>query len=126
MLAVLQDRSDADQLLNDLESRFAEGLHANVAGREAVIILPRLLEMRGQPARALDLIRRRMVQGVVTWHLSTMKREEGRLAVLVGDTAGAIAAYSHYLAMRQNVEPEVQPEVDRVREELLRLTGESR
>jgi hypothetical protein len=36
-----------------------------------------------------------------TWYLSTFLREEGRLAALTGDTAGAIRAYQHYLALRR-------------------------
>ena len=48
------------------------------------------------------------------------------LAALVGDRAGAIEAYSHYLALRHNPEPAVKPEVDSVRAELARLVGERR
>jgi hypothetical protein len=58
--------------------------------------------------------------------VSYILREEGRLAALVGDRAGAIKAYSHYLALRHNPEPTVKPEVGRVRSELARLVGEPR
>jgi len=126
MIAVLHDRSDADRLLSDLEAQLAEGLDPDVQGTEGAIIVARLLEMRGYPKRALEVIRRRPLQEVVTWHLSTRKREEGRLATIVGDTAAAIAAYAHYLAMRENPEASIQPEVDRIRDELRRLTGEGR
>jgi len=53
-------------------------------------------------------------------------REQGRLASLVGDRAGAIEAYSHYLALRHNPEPAVKPGVDQVRAELAHLMGEGR
>ena len=47
-----------------------------------------------------------------------MLREEGRLAALVGDTAGAIRAYRHFLALRESPEPALLPETARVREAL--------
>jgi tetratricopeptide (TPR) repeat protein len=53
--------------------------------------------------------------------LSVSLREEGRLAVLSGDTAGAIQAYRQYLALRDDPEPELRADADRVRRELQRL-----
>ena len=47
--------------------------------------------------------------------LSTPLREEGRLAALVGDTAGAIRAYRQYLALRSDPEPALHADVERVR-----------
>ncbi len=55
-----------------------------------------------------------------------MLREEGRLAAIVGDTAGVIEAYRHYLAIRTDPDPVLQPEVDGVREALAALVGEGR
>jgi len=57
--------------------------------------------------------------------LSTQLREEGRLAALVGDTAAAVRAYRHYLALRNDPEPVLRPEVERIRAELERLEGGS-
>ena len=51
-------------------------------------------------------------------------REEGRVAALTGDRAGAVRAYEHYLALRSDPEPALRPEVERVRAELARLVGE--
>ena len=51
-------------------------------------------------------------------------RLEGRLAAEVGDTAGAVRAYQHYLALRYDPDPQLQPEADEVRAELVRLLGE--
>jgi serine/threonine-protein kinase len=53
--------------------------------------------------------------------LSTLYREEGRLASLTGDKAKARAAYGHYLALRAHPEPALQPEVDRIRAEAAAL-----
>jgi hypothetical protein len=66
----------------------------------------------------LALVRRRS-----TWNpfLSTQLREEGRLAALVGDRAGAIEAYRHYLALRGDAEPPLRADIARVRRELAQL-----
>jgi hypothetical protein len=54
-------------------------------------------------------------------------REEGRLAALTGDTEGAISAYARYLEFRTDPDPGfMQDQVDWVRQELARLTGEER
>jgi hypothetical protein len=42
-------------------------------------------------------------------------KEEGDLAALVGDTAGAIDAYTRYLNLRTDPDPELRPQVDSVR-----------
>jgi hypothetical protein len=48
-------------------------------------------------------------------------REEGRLAALVGDTSGALRAYRHYLALRENPDPPWRAPWDSVRVELAAL-----
>ncbi len=48
-------------------------------------------------------------------------REEGRYGALVGDTAGAIRAYRHYLALREDPDPPWRPARDSVRVELAAL-----
>jgi hypothetical protein len=55
---------------------------------------------------------------------TTLLRERGRLAALLGRTDEAIEAYTTYLLVRADPEPAVQPEVDRVRAELNRLKSE--
>ncbi|MBI3981931.1 MAG: protein kinase [Gemmatimonadetes bacterium] len=85
-----------------------------------------LLERAGDVRGALTTVRRRPYHQHTTTYLATHLREEGRLAALAGDTAAAIAAYSHYLALRPNPEPSVAPEVEQVRGELGRLTKERR
>jgi tRNA A-37 threonylcarbamoyl transferase component Bud32/tetratricopeptide (TPR) repeat protein len=81
------------------------------------LVVARLAEIQGDLPLALRAVRRRGSG----WYLSTLLREEGRLAALTGDTAGAIRAYQHYLALRPNPEPEVKPEVEQVRGELAEL-----
>jgi hypothetical protein len=53
-------------------------------------------------------------------------KEEGDLATIVGDTAGAIEAYSRYLAFRTDPDDLGKPQVDSVRaalDALLRAKG---
>jgi tetratricopeptide (TPR) repeat protein len=83
------------------------------------VIAARLYEERGDPQYALAIIRRRT--SWVNQLLSTQLREEGRLAALLGDYAGAVRAYRHYLALRSDPEPKLRRDVERVRAELQRL-----
>lgn len=83
------------------------------------LLLARLHEARGELHEALAALRRRPyhpVHGVP--YLATFLREEGRLAALVGDTAGAVRAYRHYLALRSDPDPSLRAEADSVRAQL--------
>jgi len=85
------------------------------------LILARWHESRGDQKSALAAVRRRVYHWGVRVGLWTFLRQEGRLAALAGDRAGAIRAYRHYLTFRSNPEPSIRPEVDSVRAELARL-----
>ena len=81
----------------------------------------------GRPAAALTTVRRRYHWwSAEESHpmLPASLRLEGRLAAELGDTAGAVRAYQHYLALRYDPDPQLQPEADEVRAELARLLGE--
>jgi serine/threonine-protein kinase len=89
------------------------------------LLAARLVEKYQNPKAALATVRRR----AVWWnnevpYLAAQLRETGRLAALAGDKEEAVAAYRHYLALRYDPEPEVKPEVERVREELGKLEVE--
>lgn len=86
----------------------------------AVFTLAKSWERRGNALRALATIRRREL-GLWNRLLTTRLREEGRLAAAAGDTAAAIAAYRHYLALRPEPEEGLIAEVSLVRGELPRL-----
>ena len=130
LCAALLDATRATALhLPDAREKLAE---ADVASRTFELLLPalganlvvaHLAELQGDLPLALRAVRRRAgVYGFFpAWHLSTFLREEGRLAALTGDTAGAMRAYRHYLALRTNPEPAVQPEVEVVRAEVAKL-----
>ena len=105
---------------------------ADVASRAFEIALPALganlviaalAERQGDLAMALRVLRRRAgyYQLFPSWYLTSYLREEGRVAALAGDTAGAIRADRHYLALRPDPEPDVRPEVEAVRAQLATL-----
>jgi hypothetical protein len=85
----------------------------------------RLRELQGNIRAALSAVRRRPYSYHLTDYLASHLRQEGRLAALSGDTAGAIRAYRHYLAMRSDPEPALRPVIEAVRAELVKLTGGS-
>jgi hypothetical protein len=86
------------------------------------LAVARLLEASGNYADALAAVRRRSFDTVPVY-LSTYLREEGRLAALAGDTAGAIRAYRQVLVLQAHPEPAVAPRVQHIRAELARLEG---
>jgi hypothetical protein len=129
MLGAVQRRPDAHRLLDHLDSLMRTGpsrswgeLHA------ANLVVARLHAAEGDLPAALAAVRRRSGPYYIgaQLFLTTYLREEGRLAALTGDTAGAIRAYSKYLRFRSDPEPALQPEVDHVRRELAALVGEPR
>ncbi len=87
------------------------------------LTLARIFEARGDLPRPLAMTRR------TSWliggdrYASTFVRSEGRLAAAVGEPEAAIRAYTLYLAMRADPEPELLPEGERIRAELTALTG---
>ena len=121
LLAAVENRADAGAAFARLDTLLLTG----ETPPGWVMEVARWREAQGDIRGALRAIRRRAGY-LEFWNLSYLLREEGRLAVLVGDRAGAIKAYTHYLALRYNPEPSVKPEVDRVRAELAQLVGEPR
>jgi hypothetical protein len=119
MFSALTHAPDSSETLEAFEKQMENGF----GSWSPNLILARLHESRGDLTRALRAARRRMgysPPGLLSYAL----REEGRLAALAGDPAGAIRAYSHYLALRYNPEPSLKPQVDQVRAELARLVKE--
>lgn len=85
-----------------------------------------LKERLGDLPGALRAMRRQVRGSFVILFTATRVREEGRLAALNGDIEGAIRAYEHYLALRSDPEPELEPEVADVRAEYERLVALAR
>jgi len=78
--------------------------------------IARLREREGNIPAALAAIRRREMSYYpeYLWILPALLRQEGRLAALVGDTAGARRAYDQYLTLRTDPDPPFQPQRDSV------------
>jgi serine/threonine-protein kinase len=86
-----------------------------------------MLLKRGAYAPARDAFRRREVGGGQSpTYWAPMLRLEGRAAELAGDTAGAVHAYRHYLALRYAPDPGARLYADSVRVALGRLEHRSR
>ena len=83
------------------------------------LILARVWERLGEPARALAAVRLRELHQM--WFWACIEREEGRLAALLGDTATAIRSYRRYLRFRRDADPIFIPQRDSVVAELARL-----
>jgi hypothetical protein len=89
----------------------------------ANLIVARLHERQGNLPAALAAVRRRAYAYHRTEYLASHLRQEGRLAALTGDRAGAVRAYQHYLALRSDPEPVLKHEVQEVQAERARLLG---
>jgi DNA-binding SARP family transcriptional activator len=120
-LVVLTRRSDALGRVERLDSLTLTSQTAGDAVAYAPILISRLYEHLAQPRRALQAIRRRTYMSGWPRYLATAWREEGRLARLVGDDAGAKEAYERYLALRTAPEDTVLPQVEGVRRLLAEL-----
>jgi serine/threonine-protein kinase len=89
------------------------------------LISAREHERQGDLPGALAAVRRR-VYGLGHYsHYVTYLREEGRLAALTGDRAGAARAYRHYLVLRSDPDSALRPQQDSVRAELAALLRET-
>lgn len=88
------------------------------------LALARLYDQNGMPDRALQALRRRNRYNGWQPYLAGILRMEGRLAEAAGDTVAARKAYAHYLAFRNDVEPELEADVARVRAALRGLSAQ--
>ena len=100
-------------------------IHGESNLQEANLILARLWELQGNPVLALAAVRRRGSWfGDAPIFMSTFVREEGRLALLNGDTVSAVRAWRHYLGLRYDPEPRLRPAAAEIRRELAALERE--
>jgi hypothetical protein len=121
---------EADSLARTFTSAVCCGEPDKLVGTNfwagANLVIARLAEAQGDLSFALRAVRRRGGPFNLgpAFYLASFLREEGRLAALTADTAGATRAYQHYLALRTQPEPAVRPEVERVQTELAQLLSE--
>ena len=115
-LAARQNSPRAAELLGRLDSILLAGYES--VGLSGNLVAARLHEQRGELPAALAAVRRRVFDLDDTPIYVTYFREEGRLAALAGDRAGAARAYRRYLALRIDPEPRLEAQVAQVRAEL--------
>jgi serine/threonine-protein kinase len=120
--------SHARPALDGLETLMSGGIgHLAVTGNVANLLLARWFEARGDVPAALRAVRRRAhnYNWFHTMLIPAYLHDEGRLAALAGDTAGAIQAYQRYLRLRDRPDPgPPQDQVNQVRAHLAELVGE--
>ncbi len=121
MLEAGRDRSSASRL-DALDSLMRGGPRWLTLGPPAAPVveanwtIARLREAQGDIPGALAAIRRRENNWypAYLWSLPAFLRQEGRLAALAGDTAGARWAYDRYLTLRTDPDPAFVPQRDSV------------
>jgi hypothetical protein len=109
-----------------LESLMRRGTGFELPGNVANLMLARWRARQGDyaAARAVAWGPPAPIGGLFYIVVPAYRKEEGRLAAALGDTAGAIRAYRHYLALR--TDPDSGPkasEVDSVKAHLSQLVG---
>ena len=108
--------------LTRLEDLMARGIGLELPGNVANLMLARWFEERGDTAAAFRAARRQNLRFYTV--APAQLREEGRLAALTGDTAGAVRAYQHYLTLRDQPDPgPMADEVRQVKAHLAALTA---
>ena len=105
MRAVAAREPTALAQVQRLDSLMLTGPAVSDVATYAHLVVARLYERLGEPQRALEAVRRRGYLSGWPRYLATARREEGRLALAVGDSAGAVAVYRQYLALRADAEP---------------------
>jgi DNA-binding SARP family transcriptional activator len=117
LVAAAERRPDARTLAERADSLLRADPPIRIVANRMQLLLARAFDALGDPEAALRVIRRRDPSNPA-FFLATLLREEGRLAARAGDHAGAIHAYTHYLALRTKPDAELMPEVQQVRHEL--------
>ena len=104
-----------DSLMHDGPEWFSGGEDISPTAF-ANFVVARLRSAQGGYPSALAAIRRREVNlfPAFTWSLPAFLRQEGRLAVLAGDAAGARRAYDQYLTLRTDPDPPFRAQRDSV------------
>jgi tetratricopeptide (TPR) repeat protein len=123
MIAQLEDRPEALALAERADSLLRADPPPRWSRNENQLMLARVFDALGEPATALRVLRRRDLNNPA-FFLATILAEEGELAARVGDREGAVRAYTHYLTLQTDPDPELEPRVQRARSELAALLGE--
>lgn len=126
LLEAARPASASAPALDRLDALMRQGTGLEIPGSLANFMIIGWRERRGEYLSALAAARRRLGMMQVanfTVVVPAQLRAEGRLAAVLGDTAGAIRAYEQYLALRDLPDAgPMQAEVQGVRRHLAELT----
>ena len=115
-------------MLDSLDAVMLTGPGLELPGSVASLMIARWRAAEGNYRAALTAVRRRPFthNPLFVDVLPALLKEEGRLAALVGDTTGAVRAYRHYLALRDQPDPGIkEEEVRQVKAHLAVLVREN-
>ena len=88
------------------------------------LLIARLFERQGRLHQARAAAARRGIYYLpFNDYIAAYTRDEGRLALAIGDTAGAVRAWRVFVGLQEAAEPEQQQERARVMQTLARLTS---
>jgi TolB-like protein/TPR repeat protein len=116
--AVIERRPDARTLVTRLDSLQREGTAWHWALPEHRVTA-RLWTLLNEPELALRAIRRRRLESI--GYLAADLRVEGDIALRAADTASAMAAWRHHLALRVGPEAALRADTDSLRTRLRML-----
>jgi tetratricopeptide (TPR) repeat protein len=117
------NRPEAGRLLDRADSIYRDS-DIMIDWYATDLVLARLREAMGDRTGAARTIGRVEVAVPVSRpYLSTYLREQGRLWLAAGDTAGALRSLRRYLALRSDPEERLRAERDSARAALARLVG---
>jgi len=107
--AALDDDVTAQRLLAEAALRLDPSPLTRVNVMSLTMTLASMLEVAGQPERALEFVTRRPFFVIESFYLTPALLLEGRLSLQVGDTARAISAYQGAVALLSDPEPSMEP-----------------
>jgi DNA-binding SARP family transcriptional activator len=125
MHAMRSRQPDAQRLLQHADSLHVFGPSGAEEQWYVPLALARMYESLGDVRRALVSVRRRPHMRQWPHYLASHVHDEGRLSLRMADTASTVAAFRHYLALRESADQRLRGGVDSVRAELMRLTRKS-
>jgi len=121
-LAQQAGASDAAAQIDALDRVLGQGPSRNITWENLAVA--RLLEERGEYARAAKAASRHRVYYLYPAFLATHWYETARLSELAGERQAAIDNYSKFITLRKNSEPSLQPKLEAAKQALARLVGE--
>jgi DNA-binding SARP family transcriptional activator len=121
IVAVRSGSGDAGARVAHYDSLLRAAPAAEEVHDYGALALARLHALLGDNKSALAAVRRRPYMRQWPHYLSAYLFDEARLAVATGDSAGAVAAYRHYLALRRSPVGRARKEVEVARDHLNEL-----